>query len=927
MNIQDQLKTVAEETIRIFAKVADAATKNLARPSLSSESTFANFNSLTSINQANQLNLISGQRARDNETLSREPAFARVVVTDESGDKKTYYFCRVAPPSDLNTDKILLASYRAPVGRLLERDPLSERDTDVADHENASAVEDERTLFIGGQSKTVWILEFAEYQPVCGNGEWDADGRFLYGVDYGRWPFKSLREFIGLSSRDFEPVPDVPSVPVDGGFDDALLDKILSDEEKKDIARESIRRNVISKMELRDQPILDRYQGDIFRLPLNSRLLILGAPGTGKTTTLIRRLGQKLDAQFLDAEELRSIDAKAPGWESTHAENWIMFTPTDLLKFYVKEAFNLENIPASDDRIRTWDGFRLKLAREKFGILQTATGRSSYIMKNDARTLMAKAETASIEWFTDFDQFQRSSFWEDMRVEASNLRGNSAPEVARIGAKICEILGPSGMVAQQDALVSLIVMDSELRAPAKNMKNATDKKIRGALNRQVNQNHEFLNDLAEFIEKLADLDDAEDQDIEEENTEDSDQPRVGPRAAAADYMRAVSSQARAQARGRQISKNSRAGRIIEWLGDRSLPEQELLDVGKSLVVQSALRRFVNPARRYINRIPNRYRRFRRMRRTEKRWYCAEGLMPAEVHPLEVDVILLAMIRSSNDLIRSARTISDDNPAHLLLARMHDLHHTQVLADEATDFSPVQLAAMAGLAHPRTRSFFACGDFNQRMTSWGTRSKEEMRWAVPDLDVRSISVAYRQSQQLHDLAVQIANISGDGIENVKLPVSMDNQGVSPILAMNMAGEQMTANWLAMRIREIEGFVRELPSIAVLVNSEEEVISIAKMLGDELIKQNIPVIPCPNGRVPSQDGAVFVFNVQHIKGLEFEAVFFIGVDKLAENQPDLFDKRLYVGATRAAAYFGITCEGPKLPQKMAELRELFQDGWQD
>lgn len=908
MNIQDQLKTVAEETIHIFAKMAEVAKKNLARPSLSSESTFADFNPQTSAKQASSLKLISGQGVRDNKTLCREPAFARVVVEDEDNDTKTYYFCRVAPPSDLNTDKILLASYRAPVGRLLERDPLIERDSDVADHEGASAFGDERTLFIGGQSKTVWILEFAEYQPTCVNGEWDAEGKFLYGVDYGRRPFKSLHEFI---------------VPVDG----ALLDRILSEEKKKDTERESVRRSVINKMALRDQPILDRYQGDVFRLPLNSRLLILGAPGTGKTTTLIRRLGQKLDVQFLDDEELRSIDVSAPGWEATHAENWIMFTPTDLLKFYVKEAFNLENIPASDDRIRTWDGFRLNLAREKFGILKTAAGRSSYIMKEDARTLMAGTETESIEWFTDFAQFQQSLFWKDMRVEAGNLRENSAPEVAQLGAKICEILGPSGTVAQHDALVSLIAMDSELRVPLKSMKDATDKKIRGALNRQVNQNREFLNELAKFVAELAEADDSDDQDIEEEDAEDPDRPRSGLRSAAADYMRAVGSQARARARGRKVSKDRRAGRIIEWLGDRSLSDQELLDAGKSLVVQSALRRFVNPARRYINGMPNRYRRFRRTRRAEKRWYCAEGITPAEVHPLEVDVILLAMMRSSNDLIRSARAISDNNPAQALLERMQDLHKTQVLVDEATDFSPLQLATMAALAHPRTRSLFACGDFNQRMTSWGTRSKEEMKWAVPDIDVRSISVAYRQSQQLHDLAAQIANISGDSIENVKLPVGMDNQGVSPILAMNMVGEQRIATWLAMRIREIEGFVRELPSIAVLVNSEEEVISIAQMLGDELAKQNIPVMSCPGGRVPSQDGAVFVFNVQHIKGLEFEAVFFIGVDKLAENQPDLFDKRLYVGATRAAAYFGITCEGAKLPQKMAKFRKLFKDKWQD
>jgi len=66
------------------------------------------------------------------------------------------------------------------------------------------------------------------------------------------------------------------------------------------------------------------------------------------------------------------------------------------------------------------------------------------------------------------------------------------------------------------------------------------------------------------------------------------------------------------------------------------------------------------------------------------------------------------------------------------------------------------------------------------------------------------------------------------------------------------------------------------------------------------------------------------VQHIKGLEFEAVFFVGMDRLAENKPDLIDKYLYVGATRAATYLGIACENT-IPEKLEALRSRFSDGW--
>jgi DNA helicase IV len=72
-------------------------------------------------------------------------------------------------------------------------------------------------------------------------------------------------------------------------------------------------------------------------------------------------------------------------------------------------------------------------------------------------------------------------------------------------------------------------------------------------------------------------------------------------------------------------------------------------------------------------------------------------------------------------------------------------------------------------------------------------------------------------------------------------------------------------------------------------------------------------------------VRVFDVQHIKGLEFEAVFFVDVDKLALERPDLFDKYLYVGATRAATYLGLTVSGPMLPDKLAPLADAFTSDW--
>lgn len=175
-----------------------------------------------------------------------------------------------------------------------------------------------------------------------------------------------------------------------------------------------------------------------------------------------------------------------------------------------------------------------------------------------------------------------------------------------------------------------------------------------------------------------------------------------------------------------------------------------------------------------------------------------------------------------------------------------------------------------------------------------------------------------------MARAIVEATGGSDLDAFLPEQVDNQGVAPVILERAAHVDDVVRWLADRIREIELFVGQLPSIAIFVNGEDDVKPISESLNRELIEDNIQVMPCPNGQVIGQDNDVRVFDVQHIKGLEFEAAFFIGVDKLANLQPDLFDKYLYVGATRAATYLGITCN-TGLPDRISSLRPMFVLDW--
>ena len=104
------------------------------------------------------------------------------------------------------------------------------------------------------------------------------------------------------------------------------------------------------------------------------------------------------------------------------------------------------------------------------------------------------------------------------------------------------------------------------------------------------------------------------------------------------------------------------------------------------------------------------------------------------------------------------------------------------------------------------------------------------------------------------------------------------------------------------------IGRLPSIAMFVDGDDLIDPLVSAVQPILEERNIRIVGCKEGRVVGDASEVRMFDIQHIKGLEFEAVFFVGIDRLALRIPDLFQRFFYVGATRAATYLGITCEAP-------------------
>jgi hypothetical protein len=677
-------------------------------------------------------------------------------------------------------------------------------------------------------------------------------------------------------------------------------------------------RRVVERMALRDQAILDQYQGDVFRRQLDSRLVLLGPPGTGKTTTLIKRIAQKRLLSELPDEEyalLRDLDVEDLSWR--------MYSPSELLAKYLREAFGAEGVPASTKEVTTWEQTRTELVRNVFPIAKSATsGRfrpaqrptlrvaSSVVLRTLHDEVAAEVESVVVG--------RCAKALDDTRALRGSLVERERPVLDRLASRV-DLDAVMRFASAEEPVLSKKVQDFD--AGIKQLRNTALQHLKRA-------------ELESLIERLVAINDQharstnedEDDDEEEDDAVGATDPR---KKASALLVRSLNRRAQDLALGRRAGGSAVVRAALEAWGDRLPSDDRLRDLGEALALRRTYETLRAAARGLVREVPRIYAAYRRRLVKEGRIFApvASGevdyLKNDQVSTDELDVLLLVSLRNARRILDRKAFGAEDYKT------VETFRVAQVYVDEVTDFSPIELACMMELSNHTLRSFFACGDFRQRVTERGIASFDELAWvskvtgSPADFEKCEIERHYRQSPKLVELARSLAELQGLPEAGTVDRDDDPSAHAGPLLREHANTLDDVASWLSNRILEVEREVGKQVSIAIFVDGEEAAAELAKCTQPLLDEHNLRVQHCREGRDVGHESEVRVFDVQHIKGLEFEAVFLVGVDRLAERLPSLFDRFLYVGVTRAATYLGITCEGA-LPERLEPVRGHFATG---
>lgn len=699
-----------------------------------------------------------------------------------------------------------------------------------------------------------------------------------------------------------------------------------------------------TRARLRVRPLLDPEQNKAKRLNLlTGPVIIEGGPGTGKTTTLIHRVQYLLDTEHLRQDELCTLEWNAAddallANDDRHPP-YRFYSPNDTLQFYLKEALLAERLQSSPTTVTTWLDHRRRLLRD-LGLTGT-NGR--FQISKDENLLLTLTGQDICRIQQEFDKYVVSNVHQLVNQWQKGLAVGNFPwqqDSAALGletqiqelvthATVAQLLNPLSKLRQQGLLVLQPIRESYTAA--------RDEAVKVLLHAATTDGSLFQR-LVTLAESKADAteDPEENQDAEifeeEENVLGSLQPSDRQLFLVRNLLRTF---VRAYALSKALPDTVLKGRNLQVA---ELLAKQLPSAGYPAVAASS--RFIRlfgpllsgPEALVLQRWPATFNAFRREVLYGKEFSSAFASRPemagwsaeksAKLHVDEADLLLLGLLQ----LVRvfyavMPRTFAEST--HNYLERYRAEMRPVVGVDEASDYSPLQLAVITLLSHPRYTCVTLCGDLMQRLGKQGLSSWEEYTAIFAQTARAKLNISYRQCRTLLNLAAKLyegqmgAKPTYKVSKRLKMPFHL-----RPTYCRNSDPDERF-EWLVSLICDLQDTLgKHIPNLAILVKNTEVANKLAQQLNDNdrIYDAMMKAEACEGQRVGQAD-TIRIFPVGEIKGMEFDGVIFWDADQLEkETNNNNLDRLMYVAISRASFYVAVTFE-KFFPKSLSKVTRAF------
>ena len=704
-----------------------------------------------------------------------------------------------------------------------------------------------------------------------------------------------------------------------------LVKRIKEKKKEKKVTLEKAQSFIRKNAELRYQPILDPWQEEVKRSNIfDGTMAIDGGPGTGKTTSLIQRLKFLIDESIVEYRPNLTKSQKTKLFDQN--KSWIFFSPSELLALYLKNNMVKEGLEASNEKVKVWANHKRDLIRIyklvnselKRPFLFYNKNSDSILFKNNATKL--KRIVSGFELF--YLNYQSDKLKRLIDIDVSHFDWKNT------GKSIQNYIKKSGDEFSINQLIQIFssltdIYNNDIEKITTKYKQEIETFV-AKIQVQIQSDENRKSQIEELLKKWKTDKIVLEEDEEDENELEDEQFDETILEVEFNFEQILFSKLKALGRKIALIKYDKTTRL-------SSKDKQLLKLIPELKVSEAYETIGQLAffRKYFERvckgmvfnmfreIPMLYKKYRRLnlKNDNNDWNkkLLEDLVKKDnnkrLHPNEQALLLYFINNLIKQVYKSSKNLFKTE-THPYFKAFTTYSKPVIGVDEATDFHLIDLISIYSLGDPEISSVTFSGDVMQRMKKEGISSWNDLKVFIPKFEVKDLAISYRQSPTLLELAQNIYKKSMH--QDPEYIPFMDKDDLEPQpLIFQSDDKYEKIKWIAKRINEIyRAYGDNIPSIAIFHTDPNQLESFAAELSDydELADYGIHVKASRTGEVLGDKNTVRVFSIEHIKGLEFEAVFFYDLDKIQQLDIDrkLIDRYLYVGLSRATFYLAVTLE---------------------